>query len=53
VDLNPVYPKDRKMVGAKYMHNTGLNLMGNGTHASNAKDIVRDDGEQNPICAHR
>jgi hypothetical protein len=40
-------------MGAKCMHKSGLHLVGNGIHASNAKDIVRDDREQNPICAHR
>ncbi len=41
------------MVEAKCMHKSGLHLVGNGIHASNAKDIVRDDGEQNPIRAHK
>ncbi len=32
------------MLEAKCMHKSGLHLVGNGIHASNAKDIVRDDG---------
>jgi hypothetical protein len=33
-------------MGAKFTHKTGLNLVGNGTHASNAKDIGKDDGNR-------
>jgi hypothetical protein len=34
------------MVGAKYMDKTGLNLVRNGIHASNAKYIGKDDGNR-------